>query len=229
VRCAVLLRRTNAGRGGRGGARLACAARRAGSQSGPLRREVPGIYGHPITCKASNRNGGRAGTRTPGPPTSESLKQTFQLNVSLNGWNSIMPSAGSDSLKSPPRPQARPWSLILRSEWRFERIVGHSYIDKKRRSGKLLLPGRFKPADPYWGPRSNEGVKVRWIGAHFLFSFELSYRRLPLKPCLDGSSRLVLRFSQNFLKSPPLLCKMVACAPDGPAAPAQWIGQKLAG
>ena len=40
--------RAIAGRGGRGGARLACAARRAGSQSGPLRRDRTGIYGNTI-------------------------------------------------------------------------------------------------------------------------------------------------------------------------------------
>ncbi len=37
------------------------------------------------------------------------------------------------------------------------------------------------------GSSVGESLKVRWIGPHFFFSFELSYYKRPLRPRLGGA------------------------------------------
>ena len=81
-------------------------------------------------------------------------------------------------------------TIYYRSEpWRASKLC----------SGRMVVLNRpiFHRGSPLV-----EALKVRWIGPHFFFSFEISYQREPLKPRLGGLPRLVTRFSQKPLAVP---------------------------
>ncbi len=74
-----------------------------------------------------------------------------------------------------------------------------------------------------------EALKVRWIGLHFFFSFELAYQREPPTPIGTGLPKSAVRSHKNLLQTPHSLCRIVVRAVERFAAPPQWIGQRLAG
>ncbi len=60
----------------------------------------------------------------------------------------------------------------------------------------------------------DEALKVRWIGFHFFFSFELSYQRESRGPVWAGLRGWYSGLTGNLLQSLPSLCRMVVCGLD---------------
>ena len=61
------------------------------------------------------------------------------------------------------------------------------------------------------GARSDEALCVRWFGADFFFSFELSYLRVSQKPRLAGASEAGDQLQQKPLA---LSCAPRYCCPE---------------
>ena len=59
--------------------------------------------------------------------------------------------------------------------------------------------------------RLDETLRIRWIGLHFFFPFELSYQREPRSPIRTGLPRSAVGSHKNLLQTPHSLCRMVGC------------------
>jgi hypothetical protein len=62
----------------------------------------------------------------------------------------------------------------------------------------------------------DETLRIRWIGLHFFFSFELSYQRELRSPIRTGLPRAAVRCHKNLLQNPHSLCRMVGCPLEYP-------------
>jgi hypothetical protein len=118
----------------------------------------------------------------------------------------------SDDMRAPLGPQYSEECRRLRAD-RCAEMSGHLIPHIEHSSGASIWPsGRIVVLNrPIFrgGRPLDEALKVRWIGPHFFFSFELSYQREFRSPVWAGLRGRWSGLTRNLLQSLPSLCRMV--------------------